>query len=89
MKQDHQPISGWKAIGAHFGRDRTTSIRWANERGLPVHRVPGGKTATVFALKGELDAWLTGQGSSDAVLPAVRRQFEIGRRAAGACLPPG
>ena len=61
MARDEQRISGWKAIGAHFGRDRTTAIRWANERGLPVHRVPGGKTATVYALRAELDAWLTGQ----------------------------
>lgn len=64
MAKDDQRISGWKAIGAHFGRDRTTAIRWANERGLPVHRVPGAKAATVFAIKTELDAWLTGQGQS-------------------------
>jgi hypothetical protein len=46
-------INGWKAIGAHFGRDRTTVIRWAQERGLPVRRIPGGKAATVYALKSE------------------------------------
>jgi len=50
-------IDGWKSIGAHFGRDRTTAIRWARERGLPVHRLPGGKTGTVYALRHELDAW--------------------------------
>ncbi|SEH11349.1 Tetratricopeptide (TPR) repeat [Sphingopyxis sp. YR583] len=50
-------IDGWKSIGAHFGRDRTTAIRWARERGLPVHRLPGGKTGTVYALRDELDAW--------------------------------
>jgi tetratricopeptide (TPR) repeat protein len=50
-------IDGWKSIGAHFGRDRTTAIRWARERGLPVHRLPGGKTGTVYALRNELDAW--------------------------------
>ena len=50
-------IDGWKSIGAHFGRDRTTAIRWARERDLPVHRLPGGKTATVYALRHELDAW--------------------------------
>lgn len=61
---DHGPnlssgdrLNGWKMIAAHFGRDRTTVIRWARERGLPVHRLPGGKTATVFALRQELDRW--------------------------------
>lgn len=51
-------INGWKAIGAYFGRDRSTAIRWANTRGLPVHRIPGGKSATVYAIPEELDAWL-------------------------------
>ncbi len=37
-------IAGWKSIGAYFGRDRTTAIRWARERALPVHRMPGDKT---------------------------------------------
>ena len=53
-------IDGWKSIAAYFGRDRTTVVRWARERGLPVHRVPGGQTGSVFALRGELDAWIGG-----------------------------
>lgn len=53
-------IDGWKSIGAHFGRDRTTAIRWARERDLPVHRIPGGKTGTVYALRHELDLWARG-----------------------------
>lgn len=53
-------IDGWKSIGAHFGRDRTTAIRWARERDLPVHRLPGGKTGTVFALRHELELWARG-----------------------------
>jgi len=53
-------IDGWKAIAAYFGRDRTTAIRWARERSLPVHRLPGGKTATVYALRHELAQWATG-----------------------------
>lgn len=55
--RDCERVDGWKAIGAHFGRDRTTAIRWAQDRGLPVHFIPGGKTRTVYALKAELDAW--------------------------------
>ena len=51
-------IDGWKAIGAYFKRDRTTVMRWAEARSLPVHRVPGGKKASVYALRSELEAWL-------------------------------
>jgi tetratricopeptide (TPR) repeat protein len=64
MVSDNRRLDGWKVIGGHFGRDRTTAIRWANERGMPVRRVPGGKTATVFAYAAELDAWAAGQGSA-------------------------
>lgn len=58
-------IDGWKAIGAHFGRDRTTAMRWAQTRGLPVRRIPGGKTATVYALRDELDRWASQQSDDD------------------------
>lgn len=54
-------IDGWKAIGAYLARDRSTVIRWAGERNLPVRRVPGGKRASVYALKGELDQWMAGR----------------------------
>lgn len=50
-------IDGWKAIGAYFRRDRSTAMRWAQTRGLPVRRIPGGKVSTVYALKSELDRW--------------------------------
>lgn len=50
-------LDGWKSVAAYFGRDRTTVIRWARERALPVYRLPGGKTATIYALKSELAAW--------------------------------
>lgn len=57
MTTNGDQIHGWKSIGAHFRRDRSTAIRWANERGLPVHRLPGGKSASVYALRAELDEW--------------------------------
>lgn len=50
-------LDGWKSVAAYLGRDRTTVIRWARERALPVYRLPGGKTATVYALRSELDRW--------------------------------
>lgn len=51
-------LDGWKSIGAHFGRERSTVIRWASDRGMPVHRVPGSGRGSVYALTEELDAWL-------------------------------
>jgi hypothetical protein len=73
MAQGGERIDGWKAIGTHFGRDRTTAIRWANERGLPVRRMPGGKTATVYALRSELDAWATGLNDATPAVEPVQR----------------
>jgi tetratricopeptide (TPR) repeat protein len=54
-------IDGWKSIAAELGRDRSTAIRWAKERALPVHALPGGKSRSVYALRHELDAWMRGQ----------------------------
>jgi hypothetical protein len=73
-----QRLDGWKAIGNFLGRERTTAMRWANERGLPVHRVPGGQTGTVYAIRSELDAWLTSdsvsqEGNTDCAAPASAR----------------
>lgn len=77
MDQDEGRIFGWKAIGSYFGRDRSTAIRWANERNLPVHRVPGGKTASVYALRDELDEWATSHDTPaepDAVETGAKRR---------------
>ncbi len=64
-------IDSWKEIAAYLGRDARTAIRWEKERGLPVHRVPGGQRQAVFAYQHELDAWLAGSyGSTDAA-PAL------------------
>lgn len=76
-------IEGWKSIGAYFGRDRTTAIRWARERHLPIHRMPGGKTGTIFALRHELDAWANsdrGAESAEQATPPVTPASGPGRR---------
>jgi Tol biopolymer transport system component len=65
-------LDSWKDIAAYLNRDVRTVIRWEHEKGLPVHRVPGGKRQAVFAYKHEIDKWLVGQpangnhGGSDA-----------------------
>ncbi len=58
-------LMGWKAIGMFLGRDARTVRRWEAERGLPVHRVPGGGSATVWAEPAALRDWLSGAGSAE------------------------
>ena len=66
----HGSLTGWKAIAAHLGRNQSTVRRWAAEAGLPVYRPQSGvarKGATVYALRAELDAWITRFGTAAPV----------------------
>jgi excisionase family DNA binding protein len=54
-----QRLDSWKEIAAYLGRDLRTVRRWEKEKGLPVHRVPGGDRRAVFAYRAEIDGWLT------------------------------
>ncbi len=56
-----QPLVSWKEIAAFLGRAERTVKRWEHDRGLPVHRVPGGERGGVFAYPEELRAWLLGE----------------------------
>jgi hypothetical protein len=58
VDKGRRQLSSWKEIAAYLGRDARTAIRWERDRGLPVHRVPGGKGQRVFAYTDELDRWL-------------------------------
>ena len=63
MPEESVPVErldSWKAIAGFLGRDIRTVIRWEKEKGLPVHRVPGGQRQGVFAYRGELENWLAG-----------------------------
>lgn len=51
-------LVGWKDIAAYLGKTDRTAKRWRNDRGLPVHRVPGTAKASVYAYAGEVDRWL-------------------------------
>lgn len=54
-------LASWKEIAAYLRREVRTVIRWEKERGLPVHRVPGGQGGSVFAFADELDQWAAGE----------------------------
>jgi len=51
----------WKDIAAYLGKVERTVKRWDVDRGLPIHRVPGGGRAPVYAYTAELDEWLKGK----------------------------
>jgi len=56
--QARERLDSWKEIAAYLGRDLRTVRRWEKDKGLPVHRVPGGERQAVFAYRAEIDAWL-------------------------------
>lgn len=70
-----QLLETWKEIAVYLNRDLRTVKRWEQSRGLPVHRLPGGPQAAVFAVKSELDAWRRGGG------PAVEQLNGFGTAA--------
>ena len=65
-------LDSWKEIAAFFGRDERTVKRWEKERGLPVHRVPGGGRGTVFAFSQELTDWLRSSQLKDPAESGVK-----------------
>jgi tetratricopeptide (TPR) repeat protein len=69
-------IEGWKAIATYFRRDRTTVMRWAQSRGLPVHRMPGGGSSSVFAYAHELDQWMANAAPEEPAGDALEAQTE-------------
>lgn len=54
-------LESWKEIAAYLNRDVRTAQRWEKAEGLPIHRHLHDKQGTVFALRQEVDAWLTGR----------------------------
>jgi TolB-like protein len=54
-------LVSWKEIAVFLNRAERTVKRWERERGLPVHRVPGGERGSVFAYPDELTDWLKGK----------------------------
>lgn len=50
-------LDSWKEIAAYMRRDVTTVQRWEKREGMPVHRHVHDKLGSVYAFKGDLDAW--------------------------------
>jgi tetratricopeptide (TPR) repeat protein len=64
-------LDSWKQIAAYLCRGERTVKRWETERGLPIHRLPGGGRGSVHAFTAELDGWLV---SAEAL------EIEIGEK---------
>lgn len=62
-------LGSWKEIAAFFGKDERTVKRWESQRGLPIHRVPGGSRTSVYAYALELESWLKSPDNSAADMP--------------------
>jgi hypothetical protein len=91
MTIEPRRLDSWREIAEYLGRDVRTVIRWEQERGMSVHRVPGTKRSNVFAFTEEIDAWLTSAAQGDhpkaagdapagpTLLPAEREAAPRGR----------
>ena len=80
-------LKGWRRIADHLGRDESTVKRWAAQRGMPVHRLPGDRRSAVYADPDELEVWLKG-GDERALAapvppPSRRRRRRSSRHAGG------
>src|SRR3984885_7690662 len=51
-------LDSWKEIATYLRRGERTVKRWETDRGLPIHRVPGGGRGSVYAYMSELTEWL-------------------------------
>jgi hypothetical protein len=79
-RRKDERLDSWKEIAAYLGRDLRTVRRWEKEKGLPVHRVPGGERQAVFAYRAEIDAWLSGRLTK---IDGISPDDEPNRRAPG------
>jgi hypothetical protein len=95
-EREQARLDSWKEIAEYLGRDVRTAIRWEHERGLPVHRVPGGRRGVVFAYGSEIDRWRAGPSPNGAAsgveAPApfspADATARAGRAAVGGDAPP-
>ena len=57
-KKPERRLDSWKEIAAYLNRDVTTVQRWEKREAMPIHRHLHDKRGSVYALTGELDAWV-------------------------------
>jgi tetratricopeptide (TPR) repeat protein len=67
-------LDSWKEIASYLRRGERTVKRWEAERGLPIHRVPGGGRGSVYAYTAELTEWL--DSSKDELPDGAREELD-------------
>jgi len=58
-------LDSWKEIAAYLKRNVTTVQRWEKREGMPIHRHLHEKGGSVYAMPGELDAWMIGRSANN------------------------
>jgi dipeptidyl aminopeptidase/acylaminoacyl peptidase len=58
MMNEKDRLDGWGEIATYLDRSIRTAHRWNKEAGLPVHTIQRKGQRVVYALRGEIDAWL-------------------------------
>jgi adenylate cyclase len=64
-------LDSWKEIAAYLKRGVRTAQRWERDEGLPVRRLKHDTQGSVYAIRGELDAWWRSRQSGDGEAPAA------------------
>ncbi len=59
-------LNSWKEIAGRLDVSVRTAQLWERQRGLPVRRMPGGRSR-VFVRVDELEAWMLGADPGNAV----------------------
>jgi hypothetical protein len=70
-------LDGWEAISDYLGWHIRTVIRWEKQKGLPVHRVAGGKRQPVYAFRHELDRWFERSGGAESMASSIPVRHEL------------
>ncbi len=87
-EKSEKTLISWKEIAVFLNRAERTVKRWERERGLPVHRVPGGERGSVFAYPDELTEWLRGNSgeleaeelaADHGILSQIANEYPNGR----------
>ena len=74
--EETKTLVSWKEVASFLDRAERTVRRWERERGLPVHRVPGGERSSVFAYSSELNSWLLGEQGKVALSTAAEHDAD-------------
>lgn len=74
---DRDRLDSWKEIAVYLRREVRTVQRWEKNEGLPIHRHIHLKGGTVYAMKEEINVWLTGRGQTPGESGSMKRHSRL------------